>query len=282
MPDPERITSLQNPRVKALVKLRQRRERDRQGLTLLDETLVIRRALAAGYPLRTAFYCPAAVRDDETRALFDDLRGLGSLDRSVEPGEESPDRLELVEVTPAILAKIAYREHPEGLVVLAPQVQRKLTELKLGPRPLLVVVEAIEKPGNLGAILRCADAAGADAVLCCDGGTDLFNPNVLRASRGTLFSVPTVVATTPAIQEWLAAAGITVLATSPAAAVNYTDCDLKGALALVLGTESSGLSATWHKVASQEIRIPMQGVADSLNVATTAAVLLFEARRQRS
>jgi TrmH family RNA methyltransferase len=187
-----------------------------------------------------------------------------------------------VELASYVMAKVAYREQPEGLLVVAPQRPRNLADLELPAAPLLVVLEGIEKPGNLGAILRVADGAGADAVLLSETGTDLFNPNVLRASRGAAFALPVVEAPIASLQSYLTAKGIRVLATSPAAECLYTSADLRGPVAVVLGAEDRGLSNTWLQAAAEQVRIPMHGCGDSLNVATSAALLLYEAVRQRA
>ena len=178
--------------------------------------------------------------------------------------------------------KISYREQAEGLLLVAPQVTRDLASLDLGAAPLLVILEGVEKPGNLGAVLRVADGAGADAVIVCGGGTDLFNPNVLRASRGSFFFVPTVAASTDTVQEFLRARNIASVATSPVADHRWDEIGLAGPTAIVLGTEHEGLSEAWLSQADLTVGIPMLGRGDSLNVSTSAAVLLYEAVRQRS
>ncbi len=261
------ITSLQNDRIKDLVRLRNRRDRDRAGVTLIEEPLVITRALESGYPLQTLFFCPARIAPQHTE-LLGRLLDLASI--------------ESVEVSDPVMDKISYREQAEGLLVVAPQVTRDLAGLELGSAPLLVVLEGVEKPGNLGAVLRVADGAGAHAVILCGGGTDLFNPNVLRASRGSFFSVPTVAAATDTVQEFLRTKGIASVATSPVADHRWDEIGLSGPTAIVLGAEHEGLSSAWLGQADLTVGIPMLGVGDSLNVSTSAAVLLYEAVRQRS
>ncbi len=262
-----KITSLQNEQVKNLVKLRQRRERDRRGLTLIEEPLVIKRALAANYPCVAAYFCPAYL-DEEGRALLQALQAAAGLNLS--------------EVTAPVMDKISYRDKPGGLLVVAKQQRVELSELQLKKPALLVVLEAVEKPGNLGAVLRIADGAGADAVILCGDGTDLFNPNVLRASRGAFFSVPTVTAATDTVLTWLATNYIRRVATSPAAADNWSDVDLAQPVAIMLGTEHDGLSAQLLNAADLAVSLPMLGAGDSLNLSTSAAVLLYEAVRQRT
>lgn len=261
------ITSLQNDRVKELVRLRTRRERDRSRLTLVEEPLVISRALDADYPLKTLFFCPGRIAP-ENKDLLDRLLDL--------PG------LECIKVDEPVMNKVSYREQAEGLLLVAPQLTRELSSLELRSSPLLVVLEAVEKPGNLGAVLRVADGAGADAVIVCGGGTDLFNPNVLRASRGSFFSVPTVNADTDTVQEYLRSLNIAAVATSPVADHRWDQIGMTGPTAIVLGTEHDGLSADWLTRADLTVGIPMLGTGDSLNVSTSAAVLLYEAVRQRS
>ncbi len=259
------ISSQQNDQVKTLVKLRNRRTRDKLGLTVIEEPLVIARALAAHYPLQTAYHCPAHL-GDEGRQLLEALRAGG---------------VRSVEVTEPVMAKVSYRDNPEGLLVVAPQVRTRLEDLDLTDGRPLVVLEAVEKPGNLGAILRIADGAGAAAVLLCGQGTDLFNPNVLRASRGACFHLPTVEAPAADILAFCAEHGIATVAASPAAEADYTAVDLARPVALVLGTEHDGLSEAMLQACAVKVSIPMLGAGDSLNVASSAAVLLYEALRQR-
>jgi len=261
------ITSLQNDRVKDLVRLRTRRDRDRAELTLIEEPLVIERALDAGYPLQTLFLCPPRIAP-EHKELVDRLLDVVGL--------------ECVRVNEPVMDKVSYREQAEGLLVVAPQVTRDLASLDLGQAPLLVVLEGVEKPGNLGAVLRVADGAGADGVIVCGGGTDLFNPNVLRASRGAFFSVPTVAASLDTVLEFLKSHNIASVATSPVADHRWDEIGLTGPTAIVLGTEHEGLSGDWLAQADLTVGIPMLGRGDSLNVSTSAAVLLYEAVRQRS
>lgn len=260
------ITSLQNDQVKNLVKLRDRRDRDRQRLAIIEEPLVIQRALDAGYPLGTAYFCPEQL-DEAGRAVLDRLRTAGAA--------------ELVQLAPAVMAKVSYRNQPDGLLVTAPQITTALDDLAPTGPALLVVLEGVEKPGNLGAVLRVADGAGAHAVLVCGGGTDLFNPNVLRASRGAFFAVPTVAAATSDILDFLGRRGIPAVGASPAAEHDYAAADLTGPVALVLGTEHQGLTPQLQAACARTVSIPMAGTGDSLNVATSCAILLYEAARQR-
>jgi TrmH family RNA methyltransferase len=262
-----RIDSPANPRIRGAATLRERRGRDRTGLTLVDGGREARRAIEAGVAVETAFVCPDLLTSPDARAAIDSLRARG-LDRSI------------VEVGGRAFEKIAYGDRAEGLVLVVRSPAADLASLRLGPAPLVVVTEDVEKPGNLGAILRSADGAGADALLAV-GGTDLFNPNVIRASVGTVFTVPIAAASAPEAMSWLRDRGIRVVAARTDARQLYADADLRGPLAIALGSERVGLSAEWHRADIEGVRLPMEGLADSLNVSAAAAVLLYEAWRQR-
>jgi RNA methyltransferase, TrmH family len=262
----EKISSMQNPRVKNLVRLRDRRPRDEQGVFVIEGYRAIRRALESGTKLNEVYFAPEWFLGENEEALLGQAQAAGAA---------------LFELSKEALAKAAYRDRPEGLLAVAPQWRRTLADLPEKPNPFLLVVEAIEKPGNLGTILRSADAAGCDAVIVCDPVTDLFNPNVVRSSTGVLFAVPTALATSEEVIAWLAGRGIRSVATTPAATDLYTDLDLTGPLAVVMGSEQHGLSDTWLKAAGRRARIPMAGQADSLNVAMASIITLFEAVRQR-
>ena len=263
---PEKITSLQNPRVKQLVKLRDRRPRDAAGVFMVEGYRQIRRALEKNVTLQELYFSPDWFLGENENALIKQAEESGAL---------------LIELSKDAFAKVAYRERPDGLLALAPQWERSLDDLKLPEEPFLLVVEAIEKPGNLGTILRSADAAGCDGVIVCDPVTDIFNPNVVRASTGVLFSVPLVVAESEQVHAWLKSKNIRIVATTPAAEQLYTDTDLRGPMAVIMGSEQYGLSDFWLQNADQPVRIPMAGQADSLNVAMATIITLFEAVRQR-
>ncbi|HVS51751.1 MAG TPA: RNA methyltransferase [Opitutaceae bacterium] len=267
MDAPEKISSLQNPRVKQLVKLRDRRPRDEAGVFLVEGYREIRRALEKHIALTEVYFAPDWFLGANERALLAQAEAAGA---------------KLFELTKETFAKVAYRERPDGLLAVAPQWRRTLDDLALGAAPFLLVVEAIEKPGNLGTILRSADAAGCDAVIVCDPVTDIFNPNVVRASTGVLFSVPLVVGESARVLAWLREKKIRTVATTPTAATLYTAADLRGPLAIVMGSEQYGLSEFWLNNADLPVRIPMAGQADSLNVAMATIVTLFEAVRQRT
>ena len=189
--------------------------------------------------------------------------------------------VEAATVGEQVFDKISQREHPDGWIALFQTPTRTLAGLPLGREPLLVVLESLEKPGNLGAILRTADAAGADAVIVCDPLADVYGPNVVRSSRGTVFSVPVVQASSNDAIDYLRSHRIGIVAATPDGNADYTDQDLTGGVALVLGTESSGLSRGWLDAADVLALIPMRGKVNSLNVSVAAATLIFEALRQR-
>ncbi|HEY5550528.1 MAG TPA: RNA methyltransferase [Opitutaceae bacterium] len=289
---PEKITSLQNPRIKQLVKLRDRRDRDEAGVFIVEGYREVLRALDAGAKPRELYVSRDWFLGENEGALIVRAAGSGA---------------EVVELSKDAFAKVAYRDRPDGVLAVVPQWRTALDDLKVGlaarppvvgralrPKnvenrdevvaradPFFLVVEAIEKPGNLGTILRSADAAGVDAVIVCDPVTDLFNPNVVRSSTGVLFSVPLAIASSETVREWLRARGVRAVATTPAATDLYTATDLTGPLAIVMGSEQYGLSDFWLHEADARVRIPMAGQADSLNVAMAAIITLFEAVRQR-
>jgi TrmH family RNA methyltransferase len=253
------ISSLQNPRVKHVVKLREdKRQRQQDSLMVVEGWTEITHAISAGLRPQTVITAPEIVS------------------RSLEP-----DAPEMLTVTRAVFEKISYRQNPDGWLALFPIPQRSLDELLLPSEPLLIVTESIEKPGNLGAILRTADAAGVDAVLVCDPRVDLWNPNVVRASRGALFSVPAVEIDNGAALAWLKGRGIRILAATPSAELPYTQIDMRRPTALVVGTEDEGLTDFWLANADYKVLIPMVGKVNSLNVSIAAALIVFEAMRQR-
>jgi TrmH family RNA methyltransferase len=264
MPGPV-ITSTKNPRVRAAAALRDRRERDAAGCTLVDGVRELGRALDAGASVVEVFV-------DATRLS---AAGSAEVERAAHLGAV------ITAVAPRVLDGLAYGDRAEGVVAVVRNPDTRLASLDLSPSPLVVVVEAVEKPGNLGAILRSADAAGADAVIAADPRTDLLNPNVVRASQGTVFAMPLAAAGAGDVRAWLQARGIAVIAARVDAALDYVAADLRGPVAIVLGSEAEGLSGTWVGPDVTAVRLAMHGVADSLNVSVTAAVLLYEARRQR-
>ena len=260
------ITSIHNPRVKALAKLRKRSERDKQGVFITEGYRPITRALAAGFHFDEIYYCTEwFLGNNEQKVLNDALQTGAKLTRL---GKDA-------------FAKIAYRERPEGLIGIGKQWHTTLNDLKLSKNPFLIVVEAIEKPGNLGTILRSADATGAEAVIVCDAVTDLFNPNVVRASTGVLFTTPTVITDSKSTIEFLRQHHIESLAATPAAKELYTDVELTKPVAIVMGSEQFGLTDLWLENCDLPVRLPMAGVADSLNVSAATVAIAYEVVRQR-
>jgi TrmH family RNA methyltransferase len=265
------IESPANPRIKDAVRLRERRERDATGLTLVDGGREALRALEAGAIVETAFVCPGLIATTEAKRVAEKLgQDVGPFGASID----------VVEVGERAFEKLAYGDRSDGIVLVVRAPQSTLADLELPPNPLVVVTEDVEKPGNVGAILRSADAAGASAVIAA-GGTDLFNPNVIRASVGTVFSMPIAAAPADEVVVWLRERGLRVVATRVDADRLHVDADLTGPVAVVLGSEAEGLSQAWEFPGVEPVRLPMAGVADSLNVSVAAAVLLYEAWRQR-
>jgi TrmH family RNA methyltransferase len=265
-PTPAVLTSFANPRVRAATALRDRRERDRTGLTLIDGARELRRALDAGVEVVETFVCEPLLAGPDARAALDRLRAAGTL----------------VHVTSETLfARLAFGEREEGLVAVARIPSTDLAGLGLPPDPLVAVIEGVEKPGNVGAVMRSADGAGADAVVAAAARTDPFNPNAIRASAGTVFTVPLGTGSSEEALAWVRAHGLRIVAAHVDAARLYTAVDLRGPLALVLGAEAGGLTPAWDAADIESVRLPMLGVADSLNVSVSAAILLYEARRQR-
>ncbi len=260
------ITSLHNNRIKDIIKLNRRTHRDKQQQLIIEGYRELNRALDNQYPIATLFYCTDFFLGQTAPKLISRCRKVGA---------------ECYACSPAVFQKIAYRDHPEGLLAVAPQVRLNLKKFKLSQHPLLLIAESIEKPGNLGTILRSADAAGADAVIVCDERTDIYNPNVVRASIGTLFALPVIEASAETTLDWLHTQGIDIVAATPHADLDYTQANLESGVAIVVGSEQTGLSKLWLQAADIKLRIPMLGQADSLNVAAAATILLFEALRQR-
>jgi TrmH family RNA methyltransferase len=260
------ITSLTNAAVKAAVRLRDRRERSATGLTIVDGAREILRALDAGVRVERAFIAPDLIRTPDATEVADRLASHPAV----------------AEVSAAVLGKVAFGERSDGVVAIVATTQSGLRDLSVPPDPLIVVVEGVEKPGNLGAILRSADGAGATAVIAADPLTDVYNPNAIRASVGTIFGIPIATAAAADALDWLLTHGIRPIATVVDAATRYTEADLTPPIAIVLGSEARGLSATWRDSRVEAVSIPMAGLADSLNVSTAAAVLLYEAVRQTS
>jgi RNA methyltransferase, TrmH family len=258
-----KIVSLQNPKVKDVVKLRDRRCRDETGFFLIEGFRELKRAIDAKREIDHIFYCSE---------LF-----LGANEEDLLEASGA----ELVECSTEVFQKMSYRDRPDGLLGVAPQVHLKLSDLVLKPKPFLLIAESIEKPGNLGTMLRSADAAGIDAVIVCDRTTDIHNPNVVRSSVGTLFTVPVLEASSEETLAFLKKHHIQTVAATPHATLEFTQANLNVPLAILVGTEQYGLTEFWMNHADIGVRIPMLGVADSLNVASATTLMLYEALRQR-
>jgi len=256
------ITSTQNPKVKNLLSLEKPRERRKQCLFVIEGAKEIGMALEAGYKIGNLFFCEEIISRN-------DLQSLGAEDKLMIP------------VSREVFEKIAIREGSGGVLAVAEQKTHRLEEIKLTSNPLLLILESVEKPGNLGAILRTADAAGVDAVIICDPQTDFYNPNVIRSSIGCIFTKQTASATSLDTIEWLRRNKVNIHCTYLKASQPYHLVDYKKPTAIVMGTESTGLSDTWVNASDTNIIIPMQGRIDSMNVSTAAAVVIFEAKRQR-
>lgn len=259
----ETITSLQNPTIKNLVKLRQRRQRDKQTLMLIDGVRALMLALQNDASVQTIFF------ETEQASKQPDLLKLAE-----------KQRITLQPVSAPVFQKIGYGDNPDGWLGLAPQPTCHLADLPTGSNPWYMIVEGLEKPGNLGAILRSADAAGVSGLIVCDSQTDLYNPNIIRTSRGAFFTVPLAQTTTIEAIAWLQTHHIQILAATPTATQPYIQADMTDPIALVVGAEHQGLRLPWLQQTS--VYIPMVGQVDSLNVAQSATILMFEAVRQRS
>jgi TrmH family RNA methyltransferase len=254
------ITSLQNPKIKYIVKLRDdKRQRQRDGVMLVEGCDELTLALNSGLKPQSLLTAPELVS------------------RSI----DIPDT-NITTVTRAVFEKISYRDNPDGWLGIFPISKTSLEDLKMSDIPLVIVTESVEKPGNLGAILRTADAAHVDALLVCDPRVDLWNPNVVRASRGAVFTVPTVEVDSPTALAWLRSKQMRVLAATPSAEVSYTSIDLNQPIAIAVGTEDEGLTDFWMQNADLKVKIPMMGKVNSLNVSIATALITYEAVRQRS
>ena len=311
------MTSAQNRKVKTLLALQEKaRLRKEMGLFVVEGRRELEHCVRAGFEIDTLFYCPEicgstlsggrplsnfglrphpSQSGDWAPPVHEATGGHGLPGVSLPPGSydniaKAPDGLkdilekagQIVEAPKELYAKIAYREGTEGLIAEVKVRERTLGELEMPDSPLVVVLEGVEKPGNLGAVLRSADAAGADAVLVCDPLTDLYNPNLIRASIGAVFTVPVVCCSSPEAIKWLKDNNINIFTAQLQDSSWYYDTDMKGGTAIVIGTEATGLTAAWREAADAHIRIPMLGELDSLNASVSAAILLFEAVRQRN
>ena len=260
------ITSPQNPRVKSAVRLRDRRHREKQGQILIDGVRELHRALVGGVRLVEVFVCEPLCQSDQSQRLLSVLPEGGC---------------EVLHVSEAVFQKLVFGQRAEGVLGVAETPRATLPTLDIPQNTTVAVLEGVEKPGNLGAVLRSADAAGVSAVLVADGRTDLYNPNAIRASLGTIFSMPVCEAASGDVRAWLHERRYTILTARVDGAVPYTEADYHGPTAIVLGSEAEGLSSIWSGDDIQAVRVPMLGTADSLNVSVTGAVLFYEALRQK-
>jgi TrmH family RNA methyltransferase len=270
------ITSAANPRLKALLGLRRRRTREETGRTLVEGYEEIGLALSAGVRPGTVYVC---------EELFSPAGRAGSQDIGHQVdllARLRDDRVEVVHLSRSAFEKVSYREGPDGLIAVVDRIGVPLADLRVdGPDHLTLLSQGVEKPGNLGAMLRTADAAGVDAVIAADPVTDWGNPNVVRASKGTVFAVPAASATTAEALEWIRANDIRLVVTTPETDLLHTDVDYTGRVAIAVGSEKHGADRTLLDAATHRVRIPMHGKANSLNVAASAAIVLYEAVRQR-
>lgn len=265
------LTSHHNARIKDVLALRDRRARDDQGRYLVEGYRELLRACDANVIFESLYICPEFFLGEHEPELIARIVQAGS---------------QCTYCSPTLFEKMSYRDRPDGLLAVGYQEEQSLSTFANRPAkahpPFLIVAEAIEKPGNLGTILRSSDAAGVDGLFLCDACTDLYNPNVVRASVGTLFTVPIVSCSSEEAINYLKQHQIAIVAATPHAEPLFTEVDLRGPVAIVVGTEQLGLSAQWMQAATLTVRIPMLGVADSLNVATATTLLLYEVQRQRS
>lgn len=260
----ERISSLQNNRIKNIVKLSKAKERKAQNLFILEGARELMLALSAGYTIDSVFICPELFEKTDYPEVLNTIAG----------------NLQY-EVSQQVFEKIAYREGSDGLITLAKPKTHTLNDLKLNNNPFIIILEAVEKPGNLGAILRSADAAKVDAVIVCDPLTDIYNPNAIRSSVGCIFTVPTAICSSEEARKWLKENNIKSYAAELRASNWYHEEDYTQPSAIVMGTEADGLTSFWLNNADRRIKIPMRGKIDSLNVSVSTAVITFEAMRQR-
>ncbi len=262
----ENITSAQNPKIKALLELQEKsKARRKEGLFVVEGRRELMHCMEAGYRPYAVFFCPDII----SKGYFDEIAAAA--------GECS-----FFEIPQHLYDKVAYRGGTEGVIAELRCKDMDLESLKLKDNPLVVVLEAVEKPGNLGAVLRSADASGVDAVIVCDPLTDMYNPNLIRSSIGAIFTVPVATATSEETIKWLKANNIKIYTAQLQDSEWYYDTDMKGGTAIVMGTEATGLTEAWRRAADAHIKIPMLGKLDSLNVSVSAAILMFEAVRQRN
>lgn len=268
----ENITSAQNPKIKDLLALQEKsKERRKKGLFVVEGRREIMHCIEAGFEPHTLFIC----RDILTDKDHDRILGVIEENFCGLP-------VQIVEIPQHLYDKVAYRDGTEGVIAELHCKEMTLEDLQMKENALVVVLESVEKPGNLGAVLRSADASGVDAVIVCDPLTDLYNPNLIRSSIGAIFTVPVAAATSEEAINWLKSKNIKIYTAQLQDSEWYYDTDMKGGTAIVMGTEATGLTDVWRTAADAHIKIPMLGHLDSLNVSVSAAILMFEAVRQRN
>lgn len=261
----ENITSAQNPKIRTLLELQEKsRTRKKTGLFVVEGRRELLHCIEAGYEPHTVFVCTEILKQEEIEEI------AGKCECS------------FIGIPQHLYDKVAYRGGTEGVIAELHCKEMTLESIELPDNPLVVVLESVEKPGNLGAVLRSADASGVDAVIVCDPLTDIYNPNLIRSSIGAIFTVPVATATSEETISWLKANGIRIYTAQLQDSEWYYDTDMKGGTAIVMGTEATGLTDVWRKAADAHIKIPMLGKLDSLNVSVSAAILMFEAVRQRN
>ena len=261
----ESITSAQNPKIKDLLALQEKsKERRKKGLFVVEGRRELLHCIEAGYEPYTVFFCPEIISEYD----LDEIA--------------SKCRCGFFEIPQHLYDKVAYRGGTEGVIAELKCRDMNLESIRLKENPLVVVLEAVEKPGNLGAVLRSADASGVDAVIVCDPLTDMYNPNLIRSSIGAVFTVQVAATTSEETINWLKSKNIKIYTAQLQDSEWYYDTDMKGGTAIVMGTEATGLTDAWRKAADAHIKIPMLGSLDSLNVSVSAAILMFEAVRQRN
>lgn len=263
----ETITSIHNPRIKKVASLREKKERDSQKLMIIDGYRAINLALNSGVSIKELFYCAEFFKSGNEKNLIGRVKEKGA---------------RIFHLPEKVFRKIAYGDTPEGILAVSPQVKKELVDLPIGKSTLYLILEAVEKPGNLGAILRTADATRVDGVIVCDNQTDIYNPNCLRSSLGAFFTLPVVQTSSQKTIQWLKEHRVKIIATTPRAKVAFTKIDYRNSCSIVLGSEDKGISPAWLEAADFKIKIPMRGQVDSLNVSVAAAIILYEALRQKS
>lgn len=263
----EMITSLQNPKIKDAKSLKDRRDRDEKGLFLVEGYRELSYALTSRFDFETLFYAPEFYLGENEEALLEGFRKKGA---------------RLIRAAKGVFEKLSYRDRPDGLLGIAKKKDLDFKNIKLSMNPFLVIAESIEKPGNLGSILRSSDAAGADCVIIANKVTDIYNPNVIRSSVGAFFTMPVFEVEAKPLLAFLKENKILLASAMPEGNLSFTESNFKSPLALAVGAEQFGLSPLFENNADLKVRIPMGGKIDSLNVASAATLLLYEVYRQRT